>query len=419
MIFPDVNYICLIYSRAARDACFSRYIALFLQLSASRYFTKNTPNHFQRLRQILPKILIPSPQTIHPAPKHPLMPRTVQIPAVPRYIPTCPLQNSRSPAFARSSTRHISPSLQIAFIGYPSLISASRQIKTPFIKYTINTLHRTVNPIRRLPAPPVLHPRYPFALHNLPPKFSSDHPPESCSTKTSLPIFPTKTDPNPVFFLNATSGTNPLIHSPVSPCNTHSPSPPFFPQTHPRPSVSTSRLHPRSPHHIRKPACHHTYSPAFSSPPSTPGFSLQSNSLHPPPIPIMRPNLNQSTPHLSTHHAPSKKHLINHINPILLIQKRPLHFNDPYFISHTTFHFLYTMHPHTLSRRSAPGGSRPTAFSSTQPDLTEFAPVVWWARGGTVPILSHSSALFFSPAAPQMRSRSSRPSYLSPPRSAN
>ena len=36
MIFPDVNYICLIYSRAARDACFSRYIALFLQLSTSR-----------------------------------------------------------------------------------------------------------------------------------------------------------------------------------------------------------------------------------------------------------------------------------------------------------------------------------------------------------------------------------------------
>lgn len=58
----------------------------------------------------------------------------------PRYIPTCPLQNSRSPAFARSSTRHISsPSLQISFIGYPSLISASRQIKTPFTKYAINT----------------------------------------------------------------------------------------------------------------------------------------------------------------------------------------------------------------------------------------------------------------------------------------
>lgn len=36
MIFPDVNYIYLIYFRAARDACFSRYIALFLQLSVSR-----------------------------------------------------------------------------------------------------------------------------------------------------------------------------------------------------------------------------------------------------------------------------------------------------------------------------------------------------------------------------------------------
>ena len=105
----------------------------------------------------------------------------------PRYIPTCPLQNSRSPAFARSSTRHISsPSLQIAFIGYPSLISASRQIKTPFIKYTINTKQdvslevkkfhhkhhtRTVNPIRRLPAPPVLASKIPLrTLHNLPPK---------------------------------------------------------------------------------------------------------------------------------------------------------------------------------------------------------------------------------------------------------
>ena len=97
MIFPDVNYICLIYSRAACNACFSRYIALFLQLSASRYFTKNTPNHFQRLRQILPKILIPSPQTIHPAPKHPLMPRTVQIPAVPQIHPHMPSPEQQIP----------------------------------------------------------------------------------------------------------------------------------------------------------------------------------------------------------------------------------------------------------------------------------------------------------------------------------
>jgi hypothetical protein len=82
----------------------------------------------------------------------------------PRYIPTCPLQNSRSPAFARSSTRHISsPSLQIAFIGYPSLISASRQIKTPFIKYTINTTPEQSIPSAAFPPHRYWHPRYPFA----------------------------------------------------------------------------------------------------------------------------------------------------------------------------------------------------------------------------------------------------------------
>lgn len=113
----------------------------------------------------------------------------------PKYIPTCPLQNSRSPAFARSSTRHISsPSLQIAFIGYPSLISASRQIKTPFIKYTINTTPEQSIPSAAFPPHRYWHPRYPFAhsttfLRN----FSSDHPSGiPCSTKTSLPISPQK-----------------------------------------------------------------------------------------------------------------------------------------------------------------------------------------------------------------------------------
>lgn len=107
----------------------------------------------------------------------------------PRYIPTCPLQNSRSPAFARSSTRHISsPSLQIAFIGYPSLISASRQIKTPFIKYTINTTPEQSIPSAAFPPHRYWHPRYPFAhsttfLRN----FSSDHPSGiPCSTKKTL-----------------------------------------------------------------------------------------------------------------------------------------------------------------------------------------------------------------------------------------
>ena len=108
----------------------------------------------------------------------------------PRYIPHMPPSRTADPpAFARSSTRHISsPSLQIAFIGYPSLISASRQIKTPFIKYTINTTPEQSIPSAAFPPHRYWHPRYPFAhsttfLRN----FSSDHPSGiPCSTKKPL-----------------------------------------------------------------------------------------------------------------------------------------------------------------------------------------------------------------------------------------
>ena len=196
MIFPDVNYICLIYSRAARDACFSRYIALFLQLSASRYFTKNTPNHFQRLRQILPKILIPSPQTIHPAPKHPLMPRTVQIPAVPQIHPHMPPPEQQIPGLRPFLHQtHLLPFSPDRFqrIPFPDIRIPPNQNPIHQIHHKHHT--RTVNPIRRLPAPPVLASKIPLrTLHNLPPESPAPQ-------KTSLPIFPTKTDPNPVFFL--------------------------------------------------------------------------------------------------------------------------------------------------------------------------------------------------------------------------
>ena len=88
----------------------------------------------------------------------------------------------------------------------------------------------------------------------------------------------------------------------------------------------------------------------------------------------------------------------------------------PYFISHTTFHFLYTMHPPQHSHTDPPPADPDLLrFSSTQPDLTGICACGVAGiekEGGTVPILSHSSALFFSPAAPQMRSRS-RPSVLS------
>ena len=123
------------------------------------------------------------------------------------------------------------------------------------------------------------------------------------------------------------------------------------------------RLHPRSPHHIRKPACHHIRIPCLFPPlHPLPAFLFNQLPLHPPPIPIMRPNLNP-LPLIFPHHAPSKKHLIHHINPILLIQKRPLHFNDP--ILHLTYHLPFSIYyapTTTLSRRSAPGGSRPTSF---------------------------------------------------------
>ena len=104
----------------------------------------------------------------------------------------------------------------------------------------------------------------------------------------------------------------------------------------------------------------------------------------------------------------------------------------PYFISHTTFHFLYTMHPPQHSHADPPPADPDLLrFSSTQPDLTgicacrvagiekegrNYEPGTgagkWDGSRFPVPILSHSSALFFSPAAPQMRSRS-RPSVLS------
>lgn len=172
MIFPDVNYICLIYSRAACNACFSRYIALFLQLSASRYFTKNTPNHFQRLRQILPKILIPSPQTIHPAPKHPLMPRTVQIPAVPQIHPHMPPPEQQIPGLCPFLHQtHLLPFSPDRFhrIPFPDIRIPPNQNPIHQIHHKHHT--RTVNPIRRLPAPPVLASKIPLrTLHNLPPK---------------------------------------------------------------------------------------------------------------------------------------------------------------------------------------------------------------------------------------------------------
>ena len=137
----------------------------------------------------------------------------------------------------------------------------------------------------------------------------------------------------------------------------------------------------------------------------------------------MRPNLNP-LPLIFPHHAPSKKHLIHHINPILLIQKRPLHFNDP--ILHLTYHLPFSIYyapTTTLSRRSAPADPDLLRFSSTQPDLTGICACrvagiekegrncepgtgagKWDGSRFPVPILSHSSALFFSPAAPQVRS---------------
>ena len=96
----------------------------------------------------------------------------------------------------------------------------------------------------------------------------------------------------------------------------------------------------------------------------------------------------------------------------------------PYFISHTTFHFLYTMHPPQHSHADPPPADPDLLrFSSTQPDLTGICACrvagiekegrncepgtgagKWDASRFPVPILSHSSALFFSPAAPQVRS---------------
>ena len=107
----------------------------------------------------------------------------------------------------------------------------------------------------------------------------------------------------------------------------------------------------------------------------------------------------------------------------------------PYFISHTTFHFLYTMHPPQHSHADPPPADPDLLrFSSTQPDLTgicacrvagiekegrNYEPGTgagkWDGSRFPVPILSHSSALFFSPAAPQVRSHARSSVFTSTP----
>lgn len=133
---------------------------------------KNTPNHFQRLRQILPKIRIPSLQTIHPAPKHPLMPRTVQIPAVPQIHPHMPPPEQQIPGLRpflhQTHLLPFSPD-RLHRIPFPDIRIPPNQNPIHQIHHKHHT--RTVNPIRRLPAPPVLASKIPLrTLHNLPPK---------------------------------------------------------------------------------------------------------------------------------------------------------------------------------------------------------------------------------------------------------
>ena len=172
MIFPDVNYICLIYSRAARDACFSRYIALFLQLSASRYFTKK---HSQPLS---------APPPDPPENPHPLSADYSPCTQTPSHAPysadTCRPPDTSPHALSRTADPRPSP-VPPPDTSLP--FSPDRLHRIPFPDIRIppnqNPIHqihhkhhtRTVNPIRRLPAPPVLASKIPLrTLHNLPPK---------------------------------------------------------------------------------------------------------------------------------------------------------------------------------------------------------------------------------------------------------